>query len=83
MFKNKHLKYIKNWVDKFFVNYSFFSSKKIDIKEFLKKVNTEEIQLDNLQEESISIVRNASKPDSNVKMYKSPKKEVLKATASS
>ena len=70
------------WVDKYFVYYSFYTNKKIDLKEFLKKINTEEIQLDNAQEESISVVKN-QKIDSNVKMYKSPKKEILKAGLSS
>ncbi len=48
----------------------------------MKKVNTEEFQLENTQEESISVVKNQQKVDSNVKMYKSPKKELLKGTPS-
>lgn len=40
---------MKNWADKFFVNYSFYLNKKIELKEFLKKVNTQEIQIDNFQ----------------------------------
>jgi hypothetical protein len=68
------LKPVKKWVDKFFVNYALFDSRKIDLKEFLKRVNIEEIELSSMEEQSINIVNNAPKLDLNGKMSKSPKK---------
>jgi len=43
MYNNKQLKELKSWVDRFFVNYSFYLNKKLDFKDFLRKVNTQEI----------------------------------------